>query len=149
MNIQDKSFKERWLEKEKRKIENKKKGRYLHFDARIKTIGKKMANEIQNPDYIVRRFFYPFVKLKKDDRKYRYDENGKKYVKAKPRIIQYASHKDAVIYSWYSYVLSALYEKQIKKYGISKILFAYSISLSEKFSKWERIASLSKSSFWE
>ncbi|KKQ61081.1 MAG: hypothetical protein US81_C0010G0010 [Parcubacteria group bacterium GW2011_GWE2_38_18] len=126
MDINDKNFKKKWFEEEKRKIEIRKKRRYIHFDSRIKTIGKEIANEVQNPDYVVRRFFYPFLKLEKKERKFCYDENGKKYAKAKkPRLIQYASHKDAVIYSWYSYILSALYEKKIRKNKISENIIAY------------------------
>jgi hypothetical protein len=46
-----------WARKEKEKIEAGKKRRYLHFDARINSVGKRLVEEISNPEYVVRRFF--------------------------------------------------------------------------------------------
>lgn len=35
-----------WIKKEKRKIEDDKKRRYLHFDSKITTVSPKLLNEI-------------------------------------------------------------------------------------------------------
>ncbi|MDO8486408.1 MAG: reverse transcriptase domain-containing protein [Candidatus Staskawiczbacteria bacterium] len=114
-----------WAEKEKKKIEVDKKRRYLHFDARIKSIGHRLINEISNPDYVIGRFFYPFIKDVQITRRYKRNTEGVKFIESKRRPICYASHKDAFIFSWYAYILNYLYEIKIKGLGISNNAIAY------------------------
>lgn len=122
--VNDDNLQFSWLKKEKKRIEEARKRRYLHFDARINKIGKKLAKEIWSPDYIVRRFFYPFINDDKVERKYK-TESGKQIVKPKIRPICYASHKDAVIFSWYAHILNYLYEKVLTRLDIYNHVLAY------------------------
>ncbi len=122
INISQLQYK--WIEKEKIKIESDKKRRYLHFDSRITTISQNLLNEIFDPDYVTRRFFYLFIHDIQITRKYKKKDNLK-YIDKKERPLCYASHKDAFIFSWYAYVLDHLYERKIKELIISKNVIAY------------------------
>lgn len=125
MDIVDFSqLRKEWVKKEKEKIENDKKRRYLHFDSRITLINQKLLDEVFNPDYVVRRFFYPFLHDLQVIRKYK-KVNGRKFIDKKERPLCYASHKDAFIFSWYAYILDHLYEIKIKELGISENVIAY------------------------
>lgn len=57
-------------------------------------------------------------------------ENEKKVVE-KNRDIDYAAHKDALIYSWYAFLLTEHYENIIKKEGIDSNITAYRKNLGE------------------
>jgi ribosomal protein S13 len=127
-NEEIKKFLLAWSRQEKRKIEVLNKRRYLHFDAPIKRVGKKIVREISNPSYVTRRFFYPFIKEEKIDRR-RKEENGVKVIKPKKRPLCYASHKDAFIFSWYSFILNYLYELKIKDICIDDNAIAYRSNL--------------------
>lgn len=119
-----------WARREKLKIEEVKKRRYLHFDAPIKSVGLRLVKEISNPDFVIRRFFYPFVQDTQTIRKYKTDKD-KKYVGTKDRPICYASHKDAFIFSWYAHLLNHLYELKLDELGISENVIAYRSKLKK------------------
>ena len=126
-----------WLGKEKQKIEEDKKRRYLHFDARIKNVGRKLVSEVSSPDYVVGRFFYPFIRDIQITRRYK-KENGKKIIDKKERPLCYASHKDAFIFSWYGYILSYLYEAKVKRLNISENAIAYRSYLGKNNARFAR-----------
>lgn len=129
-NIDIKTLLVKWREKEKKKIETDGKRKYLHFDARIKSVSSRLVQEISNPDYVIRRFFYPFIQDIQIIRKFK-KENDVKMVKPKPRPLCYASHKDAFIFSWYAFILNHLYEIKIKELSIDKNVIAYRGSLGK------------------
>jgi len=126
--INIKALSSEWAKREKEKIEENGKRKYLHFDARIKSVGKRLVEEVTNPDYVVGRFFYPFVQDTQVIRKYK-NNNGSKYVAPKDRPICYASHKDAFIFSWYGFLLNSIYEQRIKQLGIDSNVIAYRTDL--------------------
>lgn len=95
---------------------------------------------ITNPDQVAKHGFLPFIHKTNYQRKFRkkYDENtGKKivfyedeklisrYKKEKKREIFYASHIDALIYSYYATILNVEYEKCIEKHNIGEVINAY------------------------
>lgn len=114
-----------WKNLEKTRLEEKKKRRYLHFDARIPIVGKGIVEESTNPKKVSGRFFYPFIKNSRVDRRFKWGQGDKKIVEKKERDISYASHRDAFIFSWYAYMLNYIYVKLIKKIGLNDNVTAY------------------------
>ena len=123
-----------WLEYEQGKIrpqknrENpQKKGQYLHFDGRISDVtAENVTKGLWNAEDVARHSFYPFIRFVKTERHYlKYPGTKKKFFKIKERPIDYAAHYDSAIYSWYSFLLSSLYEKELEKRGLFKIPIAY------------------------
>lgn len=116
---------EEWIKNEILKISKKKKRRYLHFDTKIyPTI---VANDVSNPEFVKKKSFYPFIRnivkvirFKKDP-----TTNNRMIDKNKTRDLFYASHSDALIYSYYNFILSELYEKILTAYGINDVVLAY------------------------
>jgi hypothetical protein len=118
-------LKEQWIQYEKGKIEKTRKRQYLHFDTRINTVNDISVSNVFNPDYIIRRFFYPLLLDASNQRKIKRNKDGKKIIFTKNRPICYAGHTDSLIFSWYSYILGNLYEDKIKELGIEKNSIAY------------------------
>lgn len=122
--------------------------RYPHigFPVEGKMRNEWIENYITNSEKIKSHAFLPFIHLTKYQRKFRkkYDENtGKKviefeedklitrYKNPKKREIFYASHIDALIYSYYSSLLNEKYEEKIIEFGINDVVNAYrSISVN-------------------
>ena len=69
--------------------------------------------------------FLPFLKFIKKDIRYRKDELGTARRDIKPRPIMYASHLDAHIYGFFSYLWSKEYERFIKDNGSTESVIAY------------------------
>lgn len=111
-----------WLKKQRIRIEDKQKGQYLHFDSRIKKISEGLARECSSPDYAVEHFYYPFIREVKIERRYADD---RKTIEKKLRPIIYAGHKDALIFSWYGFILEKLYEDKITELKLDKNVIAY------------------------
>lgn len=116
--------------------------RYPHIDQPIE--GKMrlewVENYILNPDKIAKHSFLPFIHRTIYQRRFRKEYNldtGKKitylkkeeelerYPDRKLREIFYASHLDALVYSYYAHVLNEKYEEKIKKYNLGEIINAY------------------------
>jgi hypothetical protein len=131
MKIDIEDIKKRWLVNERAKIgqhrgAHKPKRTYLHFDYRNRSISDKLASQIWTPGFVARHFFYPFITFKKEERRRQLDDqSGTREIKKKPRQIGYACHKDALIFSWYSYLLNTLYEKRLTELGIAANPVAY------------------------
>jgi len=69
--------------------------------------------------------FLPFLKFTKKEIRYRKDEMGLARRTIKPRPIMYASHLDAHIYGFYSYIWGLTYEKYVSFNGSSESIIAY------------------------
>lgn len=97
---------------------------------------------ITNPENIAKHRFLPFIHKSLTVRKFRkvycekdgkldpnYTMEGKAVRKAdkKPREIFYASHLDALIFSYYAHILSDAYEKKIREphYDLLEVVNAY------------------------
>ena len=113
-----------WFTEEKRKLEDSKKRRYLHFDSRIYTLAEKQTAALISPDHVIRNSFYPFIRDDKIQRRYKW-KDGKRIIEPKIRPISYAAHADALIYSFYTTILNRAYEAFVRKQGISDNVLAY------------------------
>lgn len=72
-----------------------------------------------------RHQFLPFLKFVKKDIRYRKDSSGTAQRSIKPRPIMYASHLDAHIYGYYSYIWGQAYERFIAANGSAESVIAY------------------------
>lgn len=126
----------RWAKAEAKKLLRKKNKRnnnlnrsYLHIDNRL-TLGEFV--KFYSEDFSVKTHEYmPLLSYIKEFRRFvhRNDINKAK----KQRLLSYASHKDAFLYSWYGFQLNELYEKRLTKLGLSDCIIAYrSSSLNHK-----------------
>lgn len=114
-----------WFKDEKQNLEEESGRRYAHFDPLITRLHKKIVqDEVWNPDNIVRHSFYPFIKRIEVTKRYK-RRNGKKFLEEKKRPICYATHFDALIYSWYCALLSSRYEEFLKLKNIQDNVLAY------------------------
>jgi RNA-directed DNA polymerase len=75
---------------------------------------------------IANKCFWPFINMiKKEKKYYNNSDNNEDYFKIKEREINYASHMDSYIYSYYSYVLNEKYNNYISNYRINDEILAY------------------------
>lgn len=112
-----------WIEKEEKKIEEKRK--YPHFDPIIKLDDEKKAL-IFSPEYIAGYSFSPLIKSSKEERRRkRMDDSGLREFHLKERPIFYASHLDALLYSWYGHLLNEHYGNFLVSEGLSECVLAY------------------------
>lgn len=121
---------EKWIQKEK-KVASLLKRKYLHFDRFIdfEKNEKKLISKLSQSKLIKVHSFYPFIKTSVETPRYKptIDEFGikKRILESKLRPIAYASHFDALIYSWYSTILTKAYEDQLVDWGIKDCVLAY------------------------
>lgn len=130
-----KKLKQEWLDKEKEKINDSEDKKYLpkrtykHFDSNIGELSRKKAEQIcWNKNKVKSHAFYPFLGFtKKTRQRGKMKEGNYKSQKdiIKSRKIRYAAHKDSLIYSWYSHLLSCSYENWIQKENLDKHVLAY------------------------
>lgn len=100
-----------------------KKRRYRHIDL---PVSQSFIKKTQDPNYVAVHSFSPLIHYVKKERKYKLDAtSGIRTVKVKNRPIKYACHKDACIYSYYSYQLNLLLEKFYEENNISECVAAY------------------------
>lgn len=122
-----------WVVKEERASKARKR-KYPHFDPKINFF-KSIAffkSYFSKKENVAQHSFYPFIRMiietprfKKTDEK---DEKGKiiRKIVPKPRPLAYSAHFDAFIYSYFSTLLTARYEKKVKeKWGIYDNVLAY------------------------
>lgn len=124
------SLQEKWFAKEKAKLfpgtGRKGKRQYLHFDNRILHLTRKDAESVWNPGDVAKHDFYPFIRFTKSVKRYkRIPGTRKSRRETKLRPIEYAAHFDALIYSWYSELISERYESRIAAEDISDNVIAY------------------------
>ncbi|HZG15711.1 MAG TPA: reverse transcriptase domain-containing protein [Candidatus Bathyarchaeia archaeon] len=100
---------------------------YTHFDNRISI--EKVKDKIQNPCWVSKHGFYPFVHFKIEFQKYNKKDKSKK---EKVRKIFYASHIDSFIYKYYGDELNNHYNRIANELGINEVATAYRNNLSGK-----------------
>ncbi|RYZ88956.1 MAG: hypothetical protein EOP04_08120 [Proteobacteria bacterium] len=101
---------------------------YLHVTAQIDVQKRQheIVSKITNPQFVASYAFYPLLHTNLLDRKYKRDSSGttrahchneqgvfKKTAKVRP--LHYATHMDAIIFTYYADVLQTLYESQLQK----------------------------------
>ncbi|WP_337983035.1 reverse transcriptase/maturase family protein [Lysinibacillus sp. C5.1] len=109
---------------------NKKKYRvkgYKHLDSK-KSI-EKVKDKIQNPQWVAKHGFYPFMHFEIKFQKYSRKE---KRPKEKIRKIFYASHIDSFIYKYYGDKLNNYYNSIVDEMSINEVSTAYRNNLSGK-----------------
>ncbi|WP_340084615.1 reverse transcriptase domain-containing protein [Siminovitchia sp. FSL H7-0308] len=109
---------------------NKKKYRvkkYKHLDNK-KSI-ENVKGKIQNPQWIAKHGFYPFIHFEIKFQKYNRKE---KQPKEKIRKIFYASHIDSYIYKYYGDKLNNHYNFVVEELGINEVATAYRNNLLGK-----------------
>ncbi|WP_462410415.1 reverse transcriptase domain-containing protein [Neobacillus sp. Marseille-QA0830] len=94
---------------------------FPHFDQRISVTDPVIKN-LQNPYYIARHSFYPFIHYPIVTRKF-HKEKGLSAPKA--REIYYASHMDGYIFKYYGDRLNCYYNKVCRDKGIDQASIAY------------------------
>jgi len=121
-----------WLKKEKDKIEPMKgrraKRQYLHFDNRITEIRSSILNTVFDSKKVSEHTFYPFIRNVQRKKHYKKQPPGsphKTRIELKERPIDYSSHKDALILSWYSFQLTTKYELVLHQLGLENTVIAY------------------------
>jgi len=93
---------------------------YPHFDAHLSPRDAEAL--ATDPDCVAKHHFYPFIRFKQRWTKFaKAGHEGK----AKERQIRYASRADAYIFSYYRHQLSAHYEREIARLGLSECVLAY------------------------
>ena len=84
----------------------------------------KLIRTIKNPDFVKHHAFLPLVRRSVWVHKNKVDkETGKK--KWKQRNLTYASHIDALIYSYYAFLLQKKYNERIARSGLHNVSVAY------------------------
>lgn len=97
---------------------------YLHFDIPLPELPVKEF--VSDPARVAKYSFYPFISFDVKSRKVIYDSDKKHiFLKNKVRPIAYAAHLDSHIYSYYSLILSDLYEEQLRKTNLAKNVLAF------------------------
>ena len=115
---------------------------YMHFDNRFwfPERNEEIKKIIQNGLRIYRKeskrmekwSFTPFLKILIKTPRYKYQEEQEKHdLETKIRPISFASHFDALIYSYYSYSLTKIYEKYIKRNRFDESILAYRSDLGK------------------
>jgi RNA-directed DNA polymerase len=97
---------------------------YLHFD---RPVGQASALAIvADPARVAARSFFPFLDFDITSTKVKWDDDLRKLVrKRKERKVAYASHIDSHIFSYYCHALSARYEAEIARRGLSENVLAF------------------------
>lgn len=109
---------------------------YTHFDHRIwfpsqkKDVerlikaGLRVYNPLTKKEQW--RSFTPFIKMLIKTPRYRYQEQIDDFdLECKIRPICYASHLDSLIFGYYAFALSKLYESYIQSKGLQQVVLAY------------------------
>jgi len=100
------------------------KRRYIHFDPPIGC--DKATTIVTDSKKVASHSFYPLISYHVTTKKLKRDEaTGKLVPKIKQRPISYAAHVDSHIYSYYTCVLSDLYEKALLENNISECVLAF------------------------
>ncbi|AXP50486.1 reverse transcriptase [Bacillus subtilis] len=100
---------------------------YKHLDNK-KSI-EKVKSKIQNPRWVAKHGFYPFMHFEIKFQKYSRKEKKRK---EKVRKIFYASHMDSYIYKYYGDKLNNHYNSVVDELGINEVATAYRNNLSGK-----------------
>lgn len=99
---------------------------YPHFDAVISA--EKLDAFVRNPEAVAKNAFFPLLSYKEKWQRFRSRPGGKPPKKGRP--IRYAARRDANIFSYYRYILSAPYEQLLKEKCLENSVIAYRKILS-------------------
>lgn len=92
---------------------------YAHFDM---PVGQRFAALAEDPAFVARHSFSPLISFEKASRRYK---PASKTVEWKRRPIMFASHRDACILSYYSYLLCKALENAYAEDGNGENIIAY------------------------
>ncbi|HSW91708.1 MAG TPA: reverse transcriptase domain-containing protein [Candidatus Saccharimonadales bacterium] len=104
---------------------------YRHFDSFVTfndfdTNSSLLIPKLKEPERLAKHSFYPFIRRDKKVRRFTRDKtNGGLKIGQKIRPIMYASHADACIYAFYSFMLKKRYEVKIAGSGLNESVVAY------------------------
>jgi len=114
---------------------------YLHITAQldIQSRSKELVSKITNSDFVSKHAFFPLIHTNIRERKFKKvgidtikrahvfkDENGKHIRNIKVRPLHYATHLDALIFSYYAEMLQKKYEDLISLHDrLSHCIIAY------------------------
>jgi hypothetical protein len=96
---------------------------YLHFDLPLSEAAALRL--VTDPKTVQSHSFYPFVGYTLATERLVKDESGKIVRDIKKRDIKIAAHRDSAIYSFYSQVISELYEKQLQNRNLGLCVRAF------------------------
>lgn len=115
--------------------------KYPHFDSTISLADAEqigiLRHKLIDKGAAESWNFYPFIKREQRNRKYRHNGEGhspgsafssrnqKKFTHIKSRPIMYASHQDACVLAYSSFLLSKLFELEVQRRKIGKNVIAY------------------------
>lgn len=143
---------------------------YVHLTPSlfIYTQWRNYKAKIENPSFIAKYAFYPLIHATIKERKYKKadpkkhvgndrshlhkrKDNGEFEKTAKQRPLHYASHFDALIYSYYASILNEKYEQELKKDNdLNKVVIAYrKIKINETEEKGKSTIHFAKEVFDE
>jgi len=97
---------------------------YIHFDEPISF--KKAQRIVTSPKKVAKHAFYPLINYSVNSKKIKQDKKTRHIeVKVKERPISYSSHVDSHIYSYYTNLLSKLYEEQLEQRNLEENVLAF------------------------
>ena len=105
---------------------------YLHFDPRFWFPDRQdeIKAVVSNPAEFNCWNFYPFLQVTAQTQRFKPNSSkGQPKRSTKKRPICYAAHKDSLIYGFYSYCLTKLYEAFIHKQGFADSVSSYRTDL--------------------
>lgn len=115
---------------------------------------ERVAQYVMNPAKVKAHAFKPFIFRETKLRKFRRDIDdyghnmSKRTPEEKTRPINYASHFDAQVYSYYGHELNKRYEERLKKINISECVTAYRfVPREDKPSKGKSSVHFAKDAF--
>jgi hypothetical protein len=96
---------------------------YRHFDL---PVDETFATKVTNPAFVSRHSFSPLLHYMKVEKRYKKcAKTGVRTITLKERPIKFASHRDACILSYYSYLLNVTLDTHYKDAGIADSVIAY------------------------
>ena len=124
-----------WLKNESKNLSRQRLGKedvgakrkYIHFDKRRQASSLIDFKKIfKYSDGILKIAFWPFLKLTIKTPRIKNKKDGLRKKQNKLRNVYYAAHRDACVYSWYSFLLNQkYYEPLLKKLGLDECVIAY------------------------
>jgi hypothetical protein len=116
-------IKREWIAAETSRILEKR--QYPHFDPIVR-LDDARKEIIFDEKKVSQYSFSPLIRFIKEERRRKYVEQfDQRRIETKRRPISYASHLDAMIYSWYCAILNEEYQQTLREIGISECVIAY------------------------
>lgn len=104
---------------------------YPHLDTKKNFIYYK--DKIENPEFIIKHGFFPFIHKENKINKVSVNESGKcRQAEPKIRNIKYSAHIDRYIYQYYSHLLNEKYNQVVLRDKYNECIIAYRNNLNGK-----------------